>query len=119
MFSAKNAPFFHYGQNLSFPYLGPEFITHLAKKYTDITSKKINEKTLDIHFKVGKNFIIIRNPDEIKYDVIYVKDTYRIKNKDGVYGAKVGFISSDKGVMEGLIITVQGTPSGSYSGVNS
>ncbi len=51
----------------------------------------INEKILQDVFVVGDHFIIIRNPEEIKYDVIYLHGNYRIKNKDKVHGARVGF----------------------------
>lgn len=57
----------------------------------------INEKSLHIHFTVGKDFIIIRNPEMIKYDVVYANDHYCIKNKDGVHGAKVGLYEAKSG----------------------
>ncbi len=56
---------------------------------------KINEKDLQEIFLVANNFMVIRNPEEVKYDIIYLKDNYRIKNKDGVHGAKVGFYSAE------------------------
>ncbi len=46
IFSSKEAPFFHFGQNLSFPQLGPEFTQHLAKQYTLITQKTLDEQEL-------------------------------------------------------------------------
>ncbi len=46
MFSAKEAPFFHFGQNLSFPQFGSEFTEHLAKQYEIITQKSLNQKAL-------------------------------------------------------------------------
>lgn len=46
MFSSKDAPFFHFGQNLSFPQFGPEFTEHLAKQYKIITKQKIDENFL-------------------------------------------------------------------------
>ncbi len=58
---------------------------------------KINEKNLADVFVVGNNFIEIRNPDMIKYDVIYLQGNYRIKNKDQVHGAKVGFYRAESG----------------------
>lgn len=58
---------------------------------------KINEKMLKDIFTVGKNFIIIRNPEEIKYDVVYVNGVYRIKGKDNIHGSKVGFHQSKSG----------------------
>ena len=58
---------------------------------------RINEKILDDIFVAGKNFIIIRNPEEIKYDVVYVDGNYRVKGKDNIHGAKVGFYQSAMG----------------------
>lgn len=58
---------------------------------------KINEKDLQDIFCVGKDFIVIRNPDEIKYDVVYFDNQYRIKCKDNVHGSKVGFHKANSG----------------------
>lgn len=61
MFSTKDAPFFHFGQNLSFPQFGPEFIEHLAKQYHAITQKNIDETTLWNAFEeLGKMPQLIR-----------------------------------------------------------
>lgn len=61
MFSAKDAPFFHFGQNLSFPQFGPEFIEHLAKQYHGITHRNISETTLWNAFEeLGKMPQLIR-----------------------------------------------------------
>lgn len=61
MFSAKDAPFFHFGQNLSFPQFGPEFIEHLAQQYHTITHKKISETALWNAFEeLGKMPQLIR-----------------------------------------------------------
>lgn len=57
----------------------------------------INEKKLEDIFVVGKDFIIIRNPEEITYEVILVNDTYRVKGKDKIHGSKVGFCQSKSG----------------------
>jgi hypothetical protein len=58
---------------------------------------KINDIDLDIVFTVGDRYIIIRNPDEIRYEVIYVNGNYRIKNKDNTHGSKVGFCTAKSG----------------------
>lgn len=58
---------------------------------------KINEKDLKEIFVVGKDFMIIRNPEEIRYEIIYLNGNYRIKNKDRVHGAKVGFYQAESG----------------------
>lgn len=58
---------------------------------------KINEKNLADIFVVGNHFIIIRNPEEIRYELVYLNGDYRIKNKDQVHGAKVGFYSAESG----------------------
>lgn len=52
---------------------------------------RINEKNLHDIFTVGEDFIIIRNPDKIKYDVIFANQAYRVQGKDHIPGAKVGF----------------------------
>ncbi len=57
----------------------------------------INEKTLLHTFSVGENFIIIRNPDEIQYDLVYRNGEYRVKGRDGVHGARVGFYRAKSG----------------------
>jgi hypothetical protein len=57
----------------------------------------VNESTLTIKFTVGNNFIIIRDPDEIRYDVIHFRNQFWIKGKDQIHGAKVGFIKSKHG----------------------
>lgn len=82
-----------------------KFITHYHENQDqrDITAEfqgeyhrvNINEKKLTDIFVVGKNFIIIRNPDEITYNVIYVNGHYRIKGKDNIHGAKVGFYQTE------------------------
>lgn len=58
---------------------------------------KINEKELNDIFVVSSHFMIIRNPEEKQYDIIYLNGNYRIKNKDHVHGAKVGFYSANSG----------------------
>jgi len=58
---------------------------------------KINEKSLLAGFSLGKDFMVIRNPDEIKYDLIYVKGDYRVKGKDNLHGATVGLHKSQNG----------------------
>ena len=58
---------------------------------------KINETDLDTVFVVGDHFIIIRNPDEIKYNVIFVDGNYRVRGKDGEPDSKVGLIQSKSG----------------------
>jgi CubicO group peptidase (beta-lactamase class C family) len=57
----------------------------------------INEKTLTDIFIVGATFIVIRNPDEIKYPVVYAKGVYRVQGKDNVPNIKVGLLTSKAG----------------------
>ncbi len=57
----------------------------------------INEKILSIIFYVSENCIKIRNPDEIKYDIMFVNNAYRIQNKDMTHGTTVAFYQSDNG----------------------
>jgi hypothetical protein len=54
----------------------------------------INSYNLETVFKVGDHFIVIRNPEEVKYDVLYDHGTYRITCKDHMHGTKVGFHQS-------------------------
>jgi len=58
---------------------------------------RINEKVLDTIFVVSDHFIIIRNPTEMKYNVIFVKGNYRARGKDDEPDSKVGFIQSKQG----------------------
>jgi len=61
MFSSKDAPFFHFGQNLAFPQFGPEFTEHLAKQYTYITRRKIDVSQLwNVFVEFGKMPQLIR-----------------------------------------------------------
>jgi len=54
----------------------------------------INESHLDTFFTVANNFITIRNPNEIQYDVIYTNGNYYVKGKDKIHTVKVGLIKS-------------------------
>jgi hypothetical protein len=58
----------------------------------------INEKILNNIFIVGDHFIIIRDPHEIRFDLIYTNGNYHIKGKDNLPGAKVGFVTSKNGL---------------------
>jgi len=61
MFSAKDAPFFHFGQNLLFPQFGAEFTEHLAKQYFTITKTTLNQQVLWNAFEeLGKMPQLIR-----------------------------------------------------------
>ena len=57
----------------------------------------INTKKLDINFKVASHHIEIRNPEMVKYDVLYDHGVYRITCKDHMHGTKVGFYQSKSG----------------------
>lgn len=57
----------------------------------------INEKVLHTEFEVGNDFIIIRDPEMIKYDLVYTNNHYCIKGKDGVHGERVGFYEAKSG----------------------
>lgn len=46
MFSASNAPFFHYGQNLNFPELTREFTDHLAQAFFVSTQRSLDKDSL-------------------------------------------------------------------------
>lgn len=46
MFSEAKAPFFHFGQNLSFPYLEKGFTDHMANLFHTITHRKIDKNAL-------------------------------------------------------------------------
>ena len=57
----------------------------------------INTKNLDIIFTVGSHFIEIRNPEMLRYDVLYDHGIYRIACKDHMHGTKVGFLQAKSG----------------------
>ncbi len=46
MFSQAKAPFFHFGQNLTFPELDRGFIDHLSQVFETVTARKINAQSL-------------------------------------------------------------------------
>lgn len=58
---------------------------------------QINEKILDQIFVLADHFMIIRNPDEVRYEIIYVNNDYRIKGKDNVHGAKIELYKAKSG----------------------
>jgi hypothetical protein len=51
---------------------------------------KINEKNLETIFLMANDFMMIRNPEIIKYPIIYANNNYRVKGKDNTHGAKIG-----------------------------
>ncbi len=57
----------------------------------------INEKILTDVFQVGSDFIVIRNPEEVNYPVVSLRDVYRIKGKDNIPGIKVGLLTAQSG----------------------
>ncbi len=57
----------------------------------------INSTILHTVFLIRQDYIVIRNPEMIKYDVIYTNGHYCVKGKDGVHGAKVGFYTAKSG----------------------
>lgn len=58
---------------------------------------KINEKELPTLFSLDKHSMVIRNPDEIRYEIVFANHCYRIKSKDNLYGAKVGLYKAESG----------------------
>lgn len=58
---------------------------------------RINEKELSDIFILGENFMVIRNPEEVRYPLIYANHAYRILGKDGVHGAQVGLYTAQSG----------------------
>ena len=55
MFSQANAPFFHFGQNLDFPDMGPGFTDHLAAAYAASTGRQLDAAALWTAFeRLGK-----------------------------------------------------------------
>lgn len=83
------------------------FITH----YHDITEDKpipdeyvgsyhrvtINSTILTIVFTVGSNFIVIRNPEEIRYDVVCIHGKYYVRGKDHIHGSRVSLYRGKSG----------------------
>lgn len=57
----------------------------------------INEKTLNDVFLVGDHFMVIRNPEMIRYDIVFANHHYCVKGKDGIHGGKVGFYTAISG----------------------
>src|SRR3990167_9977755 len=63
----------------------------------DYLRVNINDSSLDVVFTVAEHHIIIRNPDLMKYDVLYDHGIYRISCKDHMHGVRVGFYQSESG----------------------
>lgn len=57
----------------------------------------INSKHLDMIFTVAANYIEIRNPELVKYNVLYDHGIYRITCRDHMHGTKVGFYTARSG----------------------
>lgn len=57
----------------------------------------INDITLETDFTVGEHFIVIRNPETVKYDVVFDHGIYRTKCKDHMHGIKIGFYQAKSG----------------------
>jgi CubicO group peptidase (beta-lactamase class C family) len=57
----------------------------------------INDSALELIFTVAEHHIIIRNPEMVKYDVLYDHGIYRISCKDHMHGVKVGFYQAESG----------------------
>lgn len=58
---------------------------------------RINQKSLDIDFELGKNFMTIRYPTMVTYDTVFARGHYCIKCKDGIHGAKIGLYHAKNG----------------------
>ncbi len=70
----------------------------IPKEYIgDYQRVMINDSKLDDVFSVGAHHIDIRNPERIKYDVLFDHGVYRIACKDHMHGAKVGFYQAKSG----------------------
>jgi len=57
----------------------------------------INESTLSILFTVGTDFIEIRNPDMVRYDVVCIYGKYYVRGKDHIHGTRVSFYEEKRG----------------------
>lgn len=58
---------------------------------------RINEKELEDVFTLGKDYLIIRNPEEIKYELMYVNNHYHIQGKDKVQGTALSLYTAMNG----------------------
>jgi CubicO group peptidase (beta-lactamase class C family) len=58
---------------------------------------RINEKELNDVFIIGKDYIVIRNPDEIKYETMFVNENFHVKGKDNVQGTTVSLYAAQSG----------------------
>jgi hypothetical protein len=77
-----------------FDYEIKDFPSDYQGKYKRVI---INDKILDVPFLLGNHFMIIRNPDEIRFDIVFYKHEYRIKCKDNVHGSRVGLYQAESG----------------------
>jgi hypothetical protein len=58
---------------------------------------RINVKELADVFVIGKDFIVIRNPDEIKYETMFVNENFHVQGKDKVQGVTVSLYEAKSG----------------------
>jgi CubicO group peptidase (beta-lactamase class C family) len=58
---------------------------------------KINEKDLEDVFVIGKDFIVIRNPDEIRYETMFVNEKYHVQGKDKIQSTTVSLYEAESG----------------------
>jgi hypothetical protein len=58
---------------------------------------KINEKDLADVFVIGENFIVIRNPEEVRYETMFINNHYHIRGKDNVQSTTVSLYEARDG----------------------
>ncbi len=58
---------------------------------------RINEKELNDVFVIGKDFIVIRNPDEVRYDTMFANGKFHVQGKDKVQGVTVSLYVAESG----------------------
>lgn len=91
-----------HAQHIYQHFIGDYRIEYEAKRLPEVYQGQyhrvdINDITLETIFFVGNHDVVIRNPEEVKYNVISLNNIYRIKCKDNVHGSAVQLMQSLSG----------------------
>ncbi len=58
---------------------------------------KINDKDLKNTFALGRDYMLIRAPEETRYDLMYYNNNYHVKGKDRTRGSVVHLYQTQRG----------------------
>ena len=81
----------HFINNYNFNMEEKDIPTEYQGNYKRV---KINETELNDIFVLGNNFMLIRDPEEINYPLMYLNGRYYVQGKDKVQGAELSLYKS-------------------------